>query len=103
MLGEALVGVLAGDRNGISFYHYDSLCSILELPPERYLEVRNTLIAKDLIAYDGTRFQVLSLPPRPVPRPSTALRSAEDIEDHDPHTIRRIIREALATDDEGHD
>lgn len=92
-----LLLVLAGDRNGISFYHYDSLCSILELPPERYLEVRNALIEKDLIAYDGTRFQVLSLPERPVPRSSPALRSAEDFEEHDAATIRSRIREALAS------
>jgi hypothetical protein len=92
--------VLAGDRNGVSFYHYDSLCSILELPPERYLEVRNALIDKDLIAYDGTRFQVLSLPPRPVPRPSTPLRSTEELEDHDPLTVRRCIRESLAALDD---
>ena len=92
--------VLAGDRNGISFYHYDSLCSILELPSERYLEVRNALIDKDLIAYDGTRFQVLSLPQRPVPRPSTPLRSAEELEDHDPLTVRRCIRESLAAADD---
>jgi hypothetical protein len=92
-----LLLVLVGDRNGVSFYHYDSLCSILELPPDRYLEVRNALIAKDLVAYDGTRFQVLSLPECPVPRPSPALRSAEDFEEHDPTTIRCRIREALAS------
>ncbi len=95
-----LLLVLVGDRNGISFYHYDSLCSLLELPVERYLDARNALIAKDLIAYDGTRFQVLSLPPRPVPRPSQPLTTAEDFEEHDAATIRRCIREALAADDD---
>jgi hypothetical protein len=95
--------VLAGDRNGVSFYHYDSLCSILELPPERYLEVRNALIAKDLIAFDGTRFQVLSLPPRPVPRPSSPLRTPEDLEDHDPLTVRRCIRDSLAGGEGDHE
>ena len=96
-----LLLVLAGDRNGVSYYHYDSLCSILELPSERYLEVRNALIAKDLIAYDGTRFQVLSLPTHPVPRPSPPLRSEADFEDHDALTIRRCIRDSLAGASDG--
>lgn len=97
-----LLLILAGDRNGMSFYHYDLLCSLLELPPEGYIEVRNALISKNLIAFDGTRFQVLSLPERPVPRPSLSLRSLEDLAEHDPATMRCRIRDALATfeDDE---
>lgn len=87
--------VLAGDRNGVSYYHYDTLASMLEVPVDRYLELRNALIAKDLVAYDGTRFQVLSLPQRPRPRPSRPLRTDEDLEQHDPATIRRCIRESL--------
>jgi hypothetical protein len=92
--------VLAGDRNGVSYYHYDSICSILELPSERYLEVRNALIDKDLIAYDGTRFQVLSLPERPVVRRSEPLRTAEDFEEHDPATIRGILGGAFGAEPE---
>lgn len=98
-----LLLVLVGDRNGVSFYHYDSLCSILELPAERYLNVRNALIAKDLIAYDGSRFQVLSLPPKPIVRPAVPLTTAEDFEEHDGATIRCIIRDALANKEEDHD
>ena len=95
-----LLLVLAGNRHGVSFYHYDTLCSILELPVERYLEARNALIAKDLIAYDGTRFQVLSLPPRPVPRPSAPLRTTADFDEDDAATVRRRVRDALTNDDE---
>jgi len=88
-----LLLVLAADRNGISYYHYDSLCSRLELSLEDYLTARNALIDKDLIATDGTRIQVLSLPPRPVPTPvPQALRTAEDFERHDPATIRALCR-----------
>jgi hypothetical protein len=95
-----LLLVLVGDRNGVSYYHYDSLCSMLELPLERYLEVRNGLIDKDLIAYDGTRFQVLSLPPHPAARRSEPLRTAEDFEQHDPATVRCLIRDALGIEPE---
>lgn len=89
--------VLAADRNGISFYHYDSICSLLELPLEAYLQARNALIAKDLIAFDGTRFQVLSLPQTPATNASPALRTPEDFEEHDPATIRRAVRNAFPT------
>ena len=86
-----LLLVLAGDRNGISYYHYDSLCARLELSLEDYLTARNALIDKDLIATDGTRIQVLSLPPHPVSAPvPQALRTAEDFESHDPATIRAL-------------
>jgi hypothetical protein len=58
--------VLAGDRRGMSYYHYDTICSLLTMPLEDYVAARDALIAKDLIAFDGTRFQVLTLPARPV-------------------------------------
>lgn len=89
--------VMVGDRNGLSFYHYDSICSILEIPPDRYLDVRNALITKDLIAYDGTRFQVLSLPERPVPRPAKPLTTSEHMLDDDHLTIRQVIRKSLVS------
>lgn len=58
--------VLASDRNGLSFYSYDAICSLLELSLDDYIEARNELIKKDLIAFDGTLFQVLDLPLKPV-------------------------------------
>lgn len=54
--------VLVSDRYGLSFYAYDSICSLLGLSLDQYIEARNGLIAKDLIAFDGTLFQVLDLP-----------------------------------------
>ena len=83
--------VLAGDRNGISFYHYDTICALLNLPLHLYIEARNALIHKDLIAFDGTRFQVLSLPPKPIQPPSRPLRTQQDFEEHDHATIRQLI------------
>jgi hypothetical protein len=88
--------VLAADRNGQSFYHYDRIASILEMITDDYVEARNGLIEKDLIAFDGSRFQVLSLPERPVPRPSAALRPARDLDDDDPATVRRAALASLA-------
>jgi hypothetical protein len=54
--------VLASDKYGLSFYSDRSICAILGLEEEAYLFARNCLIHKDLITYDGTLFQVLSLP-----------------------------------------
>ncbi|MBC8422870.1 hypothetical protein H8E07_01985 [bacterium] len=88
--------VLAGDRNGVSHYHFDRICSILELPIETYIDTRDSLIHKDLIAYDGIRFQVLSLPARPITRPSAPLETAEDFEASDPATIRLCIQSSLS-------
>ncbi|MBW2593183.1 MAG: hypothetical protein JRE58_09340 [Deltaproteobacteria bacterium] len=57
--------VLAADRYGLSFYNYDKICSLLEMNPDQYVEARCTLIKQDLIAFDGTIFQVLKLPAKP--------------------------------------
>lgn len=87
--------VLAADRNGLSFYHYDSICSLLEITLDTYIRARNALIDKDLIAFDGTRFQVLSLPDNPRFNNPAPLSSGEERSDHDAATIRTIIRESL--------
>jgi hypothetical protein len=54
--------VLASDRHGLSFYSYDSICTLLQMDLDQYINARNGLIDKDLIAFDGTVFQVLELP-----------------------------------------
>ena len=58
--------VLVADRNGLSYYGYDKICTLLRFTLEDYLVARNGLIDKDLIAFDGHLFQVLSLPDKPV-------------------------------------
>jgi hypothetical protein len=88
--------VVAADRNGLSFYHYDSICSLLQMDLETYLHARNALIERDLIAYDGTRFQVLSLPERPGPATTPELRTPEDFAEHDQATIRAMLRRCVA-------
>lgn len=58
--------VLAGDRHGLSFYSYDSICRLLHMTVDRYVDARNALIENDLIAFDGILFQVLELPESPL-------------------------------------
>ncbi|MGD9214763.1 MAG: hypothetical protein PVJ84_08125 [Desulfobacteraceae bacterium] len=38
--------VLAADRNGLSFYSYDSICNLLKLPLEQYIQDRDGLLEK---------------------------------------------------------
>ena len=57
---------LVSDRYGLSFYSYDVICSLLELSLDQYIEARDALIKKNLIAFDGTLFQVLALPEKPI-------------------------------------
>lgn len=57
--------VLAADRYGLSYYAYDKICSLLQFTLEDYIKARNSLLQKDLIAFDGTLFQVLDLPSKP--------------------------------------
>lgn len=57
--------ILVSDRHGLSFYRYDSICSLLQMSLGQYIEARDGLIEKDLIAFDGTTFQVLDLPSKP--------------------------------------
>jgi hypothetical protein len=87
--------VLVSDRNGLSFYNYDKICSLLQMDLDDYLQARNGLIQKDLIAFDGTIFQVLSLPKRPAWTPLSLLRTPADMERKDPATIDHICRQAF--------
>lgn len=54
--------ILVADRNGVSYYSYEKICTMLHLDLDQYIDARNSLIENDLIAFDGTLFQVLSLP-----------------------------------------
>ena len=82
--------VLAADRHGLSFYSYDAICSRLQMSVEQYIEARNFLIEKDLIAFDGTIFQVLDLPrnqPKKTPPPQHSALN---------HLIQKCVKEVPA-------
>lgn len=75
--------VLAADRNGLSFYSYDAICNLLQMPLEQYIQARNALIEKELIAFDGTIFQVLELPAAaPASGPKTGKGGLERLVKH---------------------
>ncbi|MGH7492618.1 MAG: hypothetical protein ACREOO_09495 [bacterium] len=73
--------VLVGDRQGMSFYHYDKICALLKIDADQLLTARARLIERSLIAFDGERYQVLQLPSqrvgtKPQPPQTSGQRSA---------------------------
>lgn len=92
--------VLVADRKGLSYYGYDKLCTLLRFTLDDYLVARNHLIEKELIAFDGHLFQVLSLPKTPVQRPPQTLPHPAQMAQADPATIRALIRDSLGAQDD---
>lgn len=95
--------VIVGDRHGLSFYSFDKLCSLLSIETDEYIEARNALIDKDLIAFDGSLFQVLSLPETVTLKTDQPLRSLEEMDRHDPATIHQIIVRQFGALSESHE
>jgi hypothetical protein len=87
--------VLVADRQGLSYYCYDKICMLLRISVDDYILARDALIDKDLIAFDGQLFQVLSLPENPVSLRNQPLKSKKDMQGHDPATIRKLISQSL--------
>jgi len=84
--------ILAADRYGLSFYSYNSICSLLGITVDQYIKARDGLIKKDLIAFDGTIFQVLSLP-----KPLNATRSQklQSPREKGPVPIAQVFQQSL--------
>ncbi len=90
--------IIVADRNGLSYYSYDKICALLGITVDEYIVARNALIHKDLLAFDGSLFQVLSLPDQLVEPSPSVLKDQTDMENHDPATIRQVIRRRFAKD-----
>ena len=82
--------VLVADRNGVSFYSYDKICTMLKIDVDTYVQARDGLIRKQLVAFDGQRFQVLALPQS---RPTTTSESyiRESSQHRDTQSLREIF------------
>jgi hypothetical protein len=87
--------VLVSDRNGLSYYSFDKICSLLRIGTDEYLLARNGLIEKDMIAFDGHLFQVLSLPEKPPMHRAKLLETRQQMEEQDPATIHQLISKSL--------
>jgi hypothetical protein len=87
--------VLAADRNGLSYYSYDKICILLRISVDEYILARNGLIEKDLIAFDGYLFQVLSLPEKVSSTGPAPIDTKKEMERRDPATIDQMILKSL--------
>jgi len=86
-----LLLVLVSDRHGLSFYSYDSICTLLQMDLDQYTSARKGLIEKDLIAFDGTVFQVLELPATCV----SASQDGEQMRAKNQATIAQLADQSL--------
>lgn len=85
--------VAVSDRNGLSFYHDDRIASLLKIDLPALGKARAGLIRRSLIAYESPLYQVLSLPPKPIPLASKQEREKQE-QDVARHYFKKI-REML--------
>jgi hypothetical protein len=85
---------LVSDRDGLSFYSPDAICSLLRISVHDYIEAEDGLIDKDLIAYDGTLFQVLDLPQKPLQAIETKPPANLDRTQYR-YEVRNLIQQSL--------
>ena len=90
--------ILVADRKGLSYYSYDKICTLLRLSLNEYIAARDALIQKDLIAFDGYLYQVLSLPQNPLVQRAPPLKTQKDRLQRDPATIRQLIAHSMGGD-----
>jgi hypothetical protein len=85
---------LVSDRHGLSFYSSDAICSLLHLTLEELHDATDGLIEKDLIAFDGTIYQVLDLPPKPAQYSPKELDHKVDRKEYR-HHVKNIVQQSL--------
>ncbi|WP_321492718.1 hypothetical protein [uncultured Desulfobacter sp.] len=90
--------IIVADRHGLSYYSYDKICTLLRIDVDDYILARNALIDKNLIAFDGSLFQVLSLPEKAALYSPAPLKDQKDMELHDPATIHNLILQSFGGD-----
>lgn len=86
--------VMVGDRQGISYYGYNKICSLTSITVDDYIQARDGLIDKDLIAFDGRLFQVLSLP-KSIPLSSSSLVTGRSQKRSKPVAVGQLIEKSL--------
>ena len=90
--------IIVADRHGLSYYSYDKICTLLRICVDEYILARNALIDRDLISFDGSLFQVLSLPEKTVLYSPMPLQNKKEMEQHDPATVHHLIMRSLEKD-----
>ena len=81
--------VAVSDRNGLSFYHDDRIATLLKIDLPALGRAREGMIRRSLIAYESPLYQVLSLPPKPIPLPSKEEKETQE-QDVARHHFKKI-------------
>lgn len=81
--------VAVSDRHGLSFYHDDRIASLLKIDLPALGKAREGLVRQSLIAYESPLYQVLSLPPKPIPLASKEERERQE-QDVARHYFKKI-------------
>jgi hypothetical protein len=86
--------VAVSDRNGLSFYHDDRIATLLKIDLPALGQAKEGLIRRSLVAYDSPLYQVLSLPPKPIPLASKEERERQeqDVARHHFKKIREVLQ-----------
>jgi hypothetical protein len=86
--------VAVSDRNGLSFYHDDRIATLLKIDLSSLGKAREGLILRSLVAYDPPLYQILSLPPQPLPLPSKEGREKREHEKaiHFFKTLQEVLK-----------
>lgn len=86
--------VAVSDRNGLSFYHDDRIATLLKIDLSSLGKAREGLMLRSLVAYDPPLYQILSLPPQPVPLPSKEEREKREHEKaiHFFKTLQEVLK-----------
>lgn len=86
--------VAVSGRNGLSFYHDDRIATLLKIDLSSLGKAREGLILRSLVAYDPPLYQILSLPPQPLPLPSKEGREKREHEKaiHFFKTLQEVLK-----------
>jgi hypothetical protein len=84
-----LVLVTVADAQGLSYYSDPTLSRLLQLEPLALAQVRQQLVAADLVAYQKPLYQVLALPVPAVASAPSGTRLGQ------PLSVGDILRRAL--------
>jgi hypothetical protein len=69
------------DRYGVSFYDYERICQFLKLEADDYVQARDRLCERSLIAFKDGIYQVLPLPNPIEERPPSNLSQRNSTND----------------------
>lgn len=82
--------ITVADRYGVSFYDYERICQFLKLKADDYVQARNRLCERSLIAFKDGIYQVLPLPTPIKKTPASKLSQRNSTNDF--ITLKKVFK-----------